>query len=317
MSVPAFSVVIPAYNEERRVGAAIGSVQAQTRADWEAIVVDDGSSDATAEVVAAIATRDPRVKLVSKPNAGLSAARNTAIKMARAPLVSLLDSDDLWLPGYLETMGHALEADPEAGIAYTDAWALDTESGRFRRATAMSSCSPPDVLPQDPVEVMKLLVRQNFIWVSVTARREALERAGLFRADLASAEDIELWFRVLAEGYRVIGPLGVLGIKGERADAMSRQDLRNVTNLQLVMGWVAENPKIPESVQELARAKIAGLERWRLALSGESRTLSLGLSARLRLGSVKRAILRGREWRSEPPAEVQAAFPNLRSVDLG
>lgn len=314
MSGPRFTVVIPAFNEEGIVGDAIRSVQAQTRPDWVATVVDDGSRDGTAEVVREIAAGDQRVRLLSKENEGLSAARNSAIEIADTELISFLDADDRWLPTYLERMAAALDAAPDAGMAYTDAWALDTDRGRFRRATAMSSCRPPDVLPPEPDQIMRLLVRQNFIWVSVTMRRVALEQAGRFRADMTSAEDIELWFRLLAKGWTLVGPVGVLGIKGERPEAMSRQDLKNFVNLQRVMGLVCENPEVPEDVKELARDEVRTLERWRLALSGESRLLSAGLAARLHLGKVKRFLLARREWRREPPPEVREAFGDLQDA---
>jgi glycosyltransferase involved in cell wall biosynthesis len=310
---PSFTVVIAAYNEEDYVGGAIRSVQRQTRGDWEAIVVDDGSADGTAELVSSMAAEDPRVRLVRQENAGLSAARNTAIELAETEYVSILDSDDLWLPSYLETMGAVLEAAPRAGWAYTDAWALDVDTHRFRRATAMSSCQPPDLLPGDPAEVMKLLVRQNFMWVSATVRRRALVEAGLFNTDYKSAEDIELWFRILALGYTVVRAPGVLGVKRERAEAMSRADLKNIKNLQRVMAAVAENPGVPREVQRLARERIGYYEGWRLALSGESRPRALALAARRKLGALRRALMRRYDWRSEPPAEVQAAFPELNA----
>ena len=155
MTDPAFSVVIAAFNEEDLVGSAIASVQAQTRSDWEVVVIDDGSEDGTARVAGELAASDPRIRVVSQANAGLSAARNAGIAASRADLVSFLDADDLWLPRYLEVAADSLETAPRAGWAYTDAWALDTERDRIRRATAMSTCQPPDVLPEDPAEVMK------------------------------------------------------------------------------------------------------------------------------------------------------------------
>ena len=108
-----FSVVIAAYEAASTVGGAIQSVLAQTRQDFEVIVVDDGSRDDTAAVAAAIAAKDQRVSVRSQPNGGPSAARNSGIAAGKAELVSMLDSDDLWLPEYLEKMGAALEADPQ------------------------------------------------------------------------------------------------------------------------------------------------------------------------------------------------------------
>jgi glycosyltransferase involved in cell wall biosynthesis len=98
---PVISVIIPTYNRAHLVGRAIRSVLAQTFQDWELIVVDDGSSDNTEEVVCSF--QDPRICYIShEVNRGGSAARNTGIKVARGEYVSFLDSDDEWLPEKLE-----------------------------------------------------------------------------------------------------------------------------------------------------------------------------------------------------------------------
>src|SRR4051794_19536973 len=98
---------MPAYNTGDFVGMAIGSVLRQTCGDFELIVVDDGSTDDTAERVRRCA--DARVRLIQQTNRGPAAARNTAIRAACGAYVSMLDSDDLWLPSYLESMGRAFE----------------------------------------------------------------------------------------------------------------------------------------------------------------------------------------------------------------
>jgi glycosyltransferase involved in cell wall biosynthesis len=124
-----FSVVIPAYNTADTLGEAIDSVLAQTRQDFEIIVVDDGSSDDTAAVAEGFGDR--RIRVYRQENAGPSAARNRGIAEALGEYVSSLDSDDLWLPDYLAEMGRALEENPRADFAYTHAWILDA-AGRFR-----------------------------------------------------------------------------------------------------------------------------------------------------------------------------------------
>jgi glycosyltransferase involved in cell wall biosynthesis len=314
VTAPRFTVVIAAYNERDLIGSTLESVQRQTVTDWEAIVVDDGSVDDTAERVAEFQARDERIRLVRQENQGLSGARNTAIEIARAELISFLDADDMWLPRYLEEMARALDAAPNAGLAYTDAWAMDAESHRFKRRTAMSRSQPPAVPPDDPVEVMKLLIRENFIWVSATVRRRALEEAGRFRADFRLTEDIELWFRILALGYGVVRARGVLGIKREREEALSRQLLDNVVSRQRVMRLLADNEEVPATVRELAAERIEALENNRLAFSGESRRRALALAARLKLGALKRATLGRFVWRRQPPEEVRQAFPDLQRL---
>src|SRR5947207_1112090 len=101
------SVVIPAFNYARFLPAAIDSVLRQTFSDFEILVVDDGSTDDTPQVVASFT--GPRIRYIRQENAGLSAARNTGIRNARAPFVAFLDADDEWLPDFLATMLDAFE----------------------------------------------------------------------------------------------------------------------------------------------------------------------------------------------------------------
>ena len=138
VSTPAFSIVMAAYKSAATVAESIESVRRQTRSDWELIVVDDGSPDATADI--AEGSRDPRVRVVREAvNRGPAAARNRGISLAQAPLVCTLDSDDLWLPRYLETMASTLQANPAASVAFTDAWVLDDATGRISKKSAMAT----------------------------------------------------------------------------------------------------------------------------------------------------------------------------------
>jgi glycosyltransferase involved in cell wall biosynthesis len=113
--MPRVSVIIPTYNRAGFIGEAIQSVLDQTCTDWELIVVDDGSTDETAQVVAQFGER---VTYVYQDNAGVSAARNAGLATARGELVSFLDSDDRMLPHNLETLVVLLDAQPKVSVAY-------------------------------------------------------------------------------------------------------------------------------------------------------------------------------------------------------
>jgi hypothetical protein len=192
---------------------------------------------------------------------------------------------------------------------------MDADSGRFRRATAMAACHPPRVLPADREEIMKLLVRMNFMWVATTSRREVFADAGLFRPDFRQTEDIEMWFRVLNSGWGIVrAPGRVLGIKRERPEALSRQDLTMIESLQRVLRIVIDDERTPQSVREAAQARIHELDRWRSALSGDNAALSAGLKARRALGRLHRATLGRRRWLSEPPEQVRRTFPELEAL---
>ena len=109
-AIPQVAVVTAAYNMEKYIGATIASVLEQSLASFEMVVVDDGSRDATAKVVAA--ADDPRVRLISIPNSGVAAARNRGLSDCRAPLVIFLDGDDLLRPRALERMVATMAANP-------------------------------------------------------------------------------------------------------------------------------------------------------------------------------------------------------------
>ncbi len=199
MSAPRFSVIIAAYNAERTVAAAVRAALAQTVGDLEVIVVDDGSQDRTAAVVQQLG--DPRVQLLSQVNKGPAVARNLAIGESHGTYLSFLDSDDLWLPRYLELAGAALDRTERAGFAYTDAYVFDPVSGRVRRETAMQPFKPPIPPPADSEGFLLELLRRNFVYGSATVPRHVLDEVGGWNTSRVQAEDYELWLRILAAGY--------------------------------------------------------------------------------------------------------------------
>jgi hypothetical protein len=185
---PSTSVIIPAFNQSRYLPAAIGSVLAQTRQDFEIIVVDDGSTDDTRAVTEAFA--DARVRYVYQQNRGLSAARNTGMHRAQGRYLSFLDSDDEFLPDKLETLMAAIEQHPQVGLAAGQAVPVD-DTGRqmgqiFDRP-----------LPDDPAE---LLLANPLHVGSTLVRREWQARVGFFDESLRSYEDWDMWLRLARAG---------------------------------------------------------------------------------------------------------------------
>ena len=117
MSKPTISVVIPLYNKQREVAAAVRSALAQSYPPAEIVVVDDGSTDGGAEVVRQIAS--PLVRLVTQPNAGVCVARNHGIAETSGEYIALLDADDMWEPGFLAEIAAMIEEFPGCGIYCT------------------------------------------------------------------------------------------------------------------------------------------------------------------------------------------------------
>lgn len=123
------SVVIPLYNKADTIARTVRSVLAQTRADFELLVLDDGSTDGSLQVVQNI--RDPRIRCVTQPNAGVAAARNRGAELAAHALIAFLDADDIWEPAHLENLVQLHEAYPSAAM-YATAYKVVGESGAMR-----------------------------------------------------------------------------------------------------------------------------------------------------------------------------------------
>lgn len=186
---PLVSVVIAAYNAAPWIAQTIGSVLAQTYRDFEVVVVDDGSTDATPELVAAFGAP---VRLVQKPNGGAAAARNAGVEAARGRYVAFLDHDDLWEPGKLEAQMRLFEADPSLAWAYTDALYFDSDTDRpLYRAGSLARLHEGSVFDA--------LLLANFIpFASAVVRRDVLLAAGLFdeRPAMKHVDDWDLWLRI-------------------------------------------------------------------------------------------------------------------------
>jgi glycosyltransferase involved in cell wall biosynthesis len=303
---PVHSIIVPAFNAASTIASAVGSALAQTVTGLEVVVVDDGSTDSTADVVRGIA--DERVRLISQPNRGLPAARNAGIAVARGRYVSLLDSDDLLLPRYLELSHEALESSPGAGFAYTDAYVFDPVTGRVRQRTAMERANPPKPPPSDRDEFLLELLRRNFIYVAATISKDALDSVGGFDETRTSAEDYELWLRILIAGYRAAWTDSPQALYRKHAGQMSRKLVTMSRSLLDVYEAIR-----PEDLPSDAHRQLLAERRHRVAR--ETRLLSVVAWAVPQglVGVAKRAGV-GEAWYDEPPAEVAAAFPDLRAV---
>jgi glycosyltransferase involved in cell wall biosynthesis len=188
------SVIIPDYNQAHFLSAAIHSVLHQSYQAHEIIVVDDGSSDDSREVVDQFGSR---VRYIRQENQGLAGARNTGLRASTGELIGLLDADDEWAPDYLETMVGLADQNPDASVFYCMAQCMDVNGNDLPQFVG----GPP--VPAD--RVYQLLLRQNFIIPStVLFRRKPVLDAGMFDAALRSCEDWDLWLRLLP-GMKLIG----------------------------------------------------------------------------------------------------------------
>lgn len=195
---PAVSVIVPVYNGEKYVVAALDSIRAQTCADWQVILVDDGSTDGTAAVLAQY-PGDPRIEIVRQENQGPAASRNRGQARCTAQYVAFLDADDMWLPTYLARMVQELTANPSAVAAFAG-WQYVDQAGDPLPQVIIPSRALGRRLGEE------LLWRNALVTSGVVVRRWALEACRGFDTELTQAQDWDLWLRLLALGPFIAVP---------------------------------------------------------------------------------------------------------------
>lgn len=191
--MPKVSVIVPSYNNARFLPQALESALSQTYRDFEVIIIDDGSTDDTREVVERYLKRDPgRTRYIYQDNRGLACARNAGIREARGALIALLDADDQWLPERLEETVKVIGADASVGLVHANITRVD-EDGTMLETPRRD----PRVLSGD-IFVHIFLRDAHIACPTVLFRRECCDRVGLFDENLArlGCEDRELWLRI-------------------------------------------------------------------------------------------------------------------------
>jgi glycosyltransferase involved in cell wall biosynthesis len=189
------AAVIPVRNRPSLIVAALASVQRQTRPVDEIVVVDDGSTDATPDIVAQMSRDDARIRLVALPRSeGASAARNAGIGASQSEWISFLDSDDLWLPRKQELQLRALMETPDAVASFSGIRHQGVEEYHDRYAPARIT--------------LQALRRLNYLGTTSTAtvRRSVLQEVGGFDASLPSCQDWDLWIKLRCAGDFAIVP---------------------------------------------------------------------------------------------------------------
>lgn len=211
-ATPTFSVIMPAYNAAATIDDAIASVQAQTRADWELIVIDDASQDATHACVAARADADPRLRLLTREhNGGAGRARNAGIKAARGRYIAFLDSDDQWYPHKLAVQAQALAATNTA-LCYAGYNETDRQGRIARRIAAPPRTTYRDLLRGCPIGCL-------------TAVYDTARVGKLYMPELRLRQDCGLWLRILTSGEVACGLPQVLAIRRRRSGSLTANKL--------------------------------------------------------------------------------------------
>lgn len=189
------SVIIPTYNCEAYIAETLSSVLGQDHDKVEILVVDDGSTDATCDIV----REHAGVQLIQQRNAGVCAARNHGIRLAQGDYICCLDHDDFWLPDKLSSQLQVFQSRPEAGLVYTafTLWHRDA-SGDFPSPASLAGAGTGTAIDEDMSGWIyhHLLLDCWILTSTAMIRREVLERLGGFDESLPYSEDWDLWLRI-------------------------------------------------------------------------------------------------------------------------
>ncbi len=193
MSVATLSVYMPVYNAARFVQPAVRSILTQTFTDFEFIIVDDGSTDGTLQILESLAARDPRIRLIREPHAGVAAAANRAITEARGEFLARMDSDDIASPKRLEKQIDFLRQNPDCVAVGSHMMLIDEEGLPLymMRHTTMG---------HEQIESCLMQGGWSIAQPSCMYRREAVIAAGSYRPDLSLHEDHDLFLRLAERG---------------------------------------------------------------------------------------------------------------------
>ncbi len=299
MALPRVSVLLPVYNAAATLHEALESLAAQTLRDFEIVVVDDGSTDATPRVLAAWAQRDPRLRVLRRPHAGIVAALQAGLAACRAPLVARMDADDVALPERLAAQMAFLESHPQVAVVGSQVEAFPAEAVRegLRRYLAWQNA-----LLTDADIRREIFIESPFTHPSVTFRREAIRAVGGYQ-DSGWPEDYDLWLRLYLAGARFAKLPQVLLRWRERPDRLTRSDPRcSLENfLRAKAHYLARGPLADRDAVFLWGAGMMGrrLGRW---------LLREGVPLRAYLDIDPKKIGRTRQGRPIHPPE---ALPSL------
>jgi glycosyltransferase involved in cell wall biosynthesis len=246
INMPEISVIIPVYNGEKTIQETLESVFNQTFSDYELIVINDGSTDFTLKILSHV--KDSRLKVFSYPNGNQAVSRNRGISHASGKYIAFLDADDLWTPDKLEQQFEALQAHPEAAVAYSWSDYIDETSQFLRRGSykTINGNTYPYFLLANILENGS----------NPLIRRQALVEVGNFNPDFTPAEDWDMWLR-LAKQYQFITIPKPQILYRQSSQSASANVLRLETGSKKVIEQAFS--QVPDSLKPLKKRSLANI----------------------------------------------------------
>lgn len=240
------SVVIPAYNVARYIKQSLFSVMSQTYKEFEIIIVNDGSTDNTGEILAEYAKKDSRITIITQDNKGLAAARNTGLRNAKSEYICIFDSDDIMLPDKLLKQYKFLESHPEYDITYSDLYHfIDGKKSIYHHP--MRALSDP--------QYNSLLYGNVINPNTVFFRSSVFEQYGGFDESFRSAEDWEFWLNLSFNGVNFGYQPERLTLYRVRGDSLSSNSIMmSVTPIRVLEKQL--NREINDKQEQIIKSRI-------------------------------------------------------------
>jgi glycosyltransferase involved in cell wall biosynthesis len=244
--MPTISIITPTYNAEKTIAQTIQSVLEQTYTDFELLIINDGSTDRTLDIISTF--EDPRIQVFSYPNAGHSISRNRGLEKASGDYISFLDADDIWVPQKLEAQLKALQMNTSAAFVYS--WSnFIAENGDFLRKG--------HYFRAEGNVYLKLLVR-NFIenGSNPLIRKQVFTTVGVFNPTLKAAPDWDMWLRIAKEYEFICVPEAQILYRESAQSVSSNLERMEASGLQII----AENfTTAPAHLQHLQKESLGNL----------------------------------------------------------
>ncbi len=245
--VPAVSVIIPAYNTSQYIREALDSVFAQTFKDYEIIVINDGSPD-TERLEQILCDYQDRIVYLKKENGGVASARNAGIRLARGKYLAMLDSDDIWLPEYLEKQVSSFAAGSDIAASYTNAMIFGDSS--------LAGKDFMSIFPSEGEVTFRTMIEEKVHVVGTSmALRQVVIDAGMYDETLPTSEDFDLWLRIAHQGWRIVYNKQPLFRYRRRGGCLSDDQISFWSSFLRVMEKIERTMPLTQKEREIVEAR--------------------------------------------------------------